>query len=68
MGDQFRRPINPQRDAELTAAFHRMLAELKPAPKPVDGIPIPKAIREWPGGFAAWPGWPIVRVDTRFLK
>ncbi len=48
---------DPMRDAELTAAFHRMLSVLKPPRKPIDGIKV-KDLRVL--------GW--VRMDVRFLK
>ena len=57
------RQKNPRRDAALTERFHRMLSELKPPKKPVDGVkwnPLTHPID--------WPGWPRVRMDTRFLE
>ena len=54
---------NPARDARLTEAFHRMLKNLRAPRRPVDGV-------KWnPGTHPIdWVGWPMVRVDVRFLK
>jgi hypothetical protein len=54
-----RRQKNPKRDAALTRAFHRMLRNLHPPPKPVDGVRLRHPID--------WPGWVRIQVDVRFL-
>lgn len=51
---EMRRQVDPERDAELTRAFHRMMDALHPPPRPVDGV-LPVIV-----------GW--VRIDVRFLQ
>lgn len=59
---RLRRQKDPQRDRELTIAFHRMLSKLKAPRRPVDGV-------KWnPNAHPIdWAGWPIVQMDVRFL-
>lgn len=52
-----RYPKNPARDAELTRAFHAMLASAVPPPNP-DAPPAGTRL-----GIIGW-----VRMDVRFLK
>jgi hypothetical protein len=51
---EMRRQVDPERDAELTRAFHRMMDALQPPPRPDDGV-LPVIV-----------GW--VRIDVRFLQ
>lgn len=61
-----RYPRDPARDARLTESFHQLLTRLTPPPRPVDGVRIPRSLRQ--GDLPQWAGWPRVQVDVRLLK